>query len=109
MYRFVKCAVSWLIVFQETRKCSQALTMFLSSSATKATYVAISGSLGRTIDRFVWCELHRVFKLAYFFALSYVFRVLFIVAAIIFFFDTISIKVSALGFQLVILLSVLNI
>ena len=43
--------------FSADHKRFTALTIFPCSFATKATYVAISGSIGRTIDRFCRCEL----------------------------------------------------
>ena len=38
--------------FSDTQKFVSALAIFPYPSAAKATYVAICGSLGRTIDRF---------------------------------------------------------
>lgn len=38
-----------------------ALTIFPSSSDAKATYIAISGIPGRAIDRFLQCQMHRLF------------------------------------------------
>ena len=43
--------------FSADHKWFTALTIFPCSFTTKATYVAISGSIGRTIDRFCRCEL----------------------------------------------------
>ena len=45
--------------FSQHCKMCRALTIFPCSSAAKAIYIAIIGSLGRTIDRFFWCEPHR--------------------------------------------------
>ena len=48
--------------FSVEQRMLTALTIFPDFSAAKATYVAIIDSLGRTIDRFLWCE-HSVFFL----------------------------------------------
>ena len=48
--------------FSVEQRMLTALTIFPDFSAAKATYVAIIDSLGRTIDRFLWCE-HPVFFL----------------------------------------------
>ena len=45
--------------FSQYGKPYCALTIFPYSSAAKAIYITIIGSLGRTIDRFLWCEPHR--------------------------------------------------
>ena len=45
--------------FSNVYKATLALTIFPSSSAAKAIYITIIGSLGRAIDRNIWCEPHR--------------------------------------------------
>ena len=51
--------------FSDATKAASALTIFPRSSTVKAIYIAISDSLGRTIDRFLGCESHRKSLLAY--------------------------------------------
>ena len=51
--------------FSDAAKAASALTIFPCSSTVKAIYIAISDSLGRTIDRFLGCESHRKSLLAY--------------------------------------------
>ena len=51
--------------FSQHSKSCCALTIFPCSFATKAIYIAIRGSLGRTIDRFFWCEPHRFLMFTY--------------------------------------------
>ena len=51
--------------FSDAAKAASALTIFPRSSTVKAIYIAISDSLGRTIDRFWGCESHRKSLLAY--------------------------------------------
>ena len=51
--------------FSDAAKAASALTIFPRSSTVKAIYIAISDSLGRTIDRFLGCESHRKSLLAY--------------------------------------------
>ena len=48
--------------FSDAAKAASALTIFPRFSTVKAIYIAIIDSLGRTIDRFLWCE-HPVFFL----------------------------------------------
>lgn len=50
--------------FSDAFEWASALTIFPSSSAAKATSVAMLGSPGRAIDRFGWCEGHRFSVLA---------------------------------------------
>lgn len=45
--------------FSNVYKATLALTIFPNSSAAKAIYITIIGSLGRAIDRNIWCEPHR--------------------------------------------------
>lgn len=51
--------------FSDATKAASALTIFPRSSTVKAIYIAISDSLGRTIDRFLGCESHRKSLLTY--------------------------------------------
>ena len=49
--------------FSGVSETTPALTMFPGSFAVKAISIAIDDSLGRTIDRIIWCEVHRFFLL----------------------------------------------